>query len=69
MFTKIEQRLNVLTVVHNFDIRGIDNKTPAERLFQKEFPDMFESILDNVTSFSQPRQRKRKPLKTLSVRA
>ena len=64
-----EQRLNVLTVVHNFDIRGIDNKTPAERLFQKEFPDVFEFILDNVTSFSQPRQRKRKPLNSLAVRA
>lgn len=64
-----EHRLNVLTVVHNFDIRGIDNKTPAQRLFQKEFPDIFEFILDNVTSFSQPRQRKQKPLKTLAVRA
>lgn len=64
-----EQRLQVLTVVHNFDIRGIDNKTPAERLFQKEFPDVFEFVLENVTSFSQPRQRKRKPLKTLAVRA
>lgn len=64
-----EQRLKVLTVVHNFDIRGVDNKTPAERLFQKEFPNIFEFVLDNVTSFSQPRQRKSKPLKTLSVRA
>lgn len=64
-----EQRLKVLTVVHNFDIRGIDNKTPAERLFQKEFPDVFEFVLNNVTSFSQPRKRKSKPLKSLSVRA
>ncbi|MFK7775941.1 MAG: DUF6399 domain-containing protein [Saprospiraceae bacterium] len=63
-----KKRLNVLTVVHNFDIRGIDDKTPAERLFQKEFPDIFEFILNDVTSFSQPRRRKRKPLVPLGVR-
>lgn len=67
-----EQRLNVLTVVHNFDIRGLDGRTPAERLFGKsynmDFPDLFESVLQNVTSFPEPRRNK-KSLKTLTVRA
>lgn len=63
------QRLKVLTVVHNFDVRGMDNRTPAERLFRKGFPDVFEFVLNNVTSFSQPRQRKRKPGQPPAVRA
>lgn len=61
------QQLNILTEVHNFDIRRIDNKTPAQHLFQKEFPDIFEFALNDVTSFAQPRQRRYKPLKSLSV--
>lgn len=52
------QRLEVLTVVHNYDIRGWDNKTPAQRLFRQDFPDLFEYIFQNVTGFSEPRKRK-----------
>ena len=50
-----EQRLKILTVVHNFDIRGVDERTPAERLFDREFPDLFEFVLENVTGFVVPR--------------
>lgn len=28
-----ENRLKALTIIHNFDIRGLDGETPAERLF------------------------------------
>ena len=57
-----DQRIKVLTVVHNFDIRSFDNKTPAERLFQQSFPDLFESVLESVTGFSEPRRTKTKSL-------
>jgi len=67
------QRLEVLTTVHNFDIRGLDGKTPAERLFGKpynmDFPDLFEFVLESVTSFPEPRHHKPKPLQALTVRA
>ncbi|NEO74503.1 DUF6399 domain-containing protein [Moorena sp. SIO3H5] len=53
-----DQRLQVLTVVHNFDIRSWDGKTPAQRLFKQDFPDLFEFILQNVTGFKEPRRRK-----------
>ena len=53
-----DQRLQVLTVVHNFDIRSWDGKTPAERLFKQDFPDLFEFVLQNVTGFPEPRRRK-----------
>lgn len=55
-----EQRLQVLTVVHNYDIRRVDGTTPAERLFDRKFPDLFEFVLENVTGFPEPRRRKRK---------
>lgn len=55
-----EQRKKVLTVVHNFDIRRADAKTPAQRLFNQEFPDLFEFILQNVEELPRPRQRKNK---------
>lgn len=54
------QRLQVLTVVHNFDIRREDGTTPAERLFDQNFPDLFEFILLNVTGFPEPRKVKNK---------
>ena len=57
-----DQRLKVLTVVHNFDIRGFDRKTPAERLFGREFPNLFKFVLENVTAFPEPRKRKHKSL-------
>ena len=64
-----EQRLKVLTVIHNFDTRSYDNKTPAERLFKREFPDLFEFVLQNVTPFPEPRRRRPQVPKTLTVRA
>lgn len=63
-----QQRLQVLTIVHNFDIRGYDNKTPAQRLFQRNFPDLFEFILKNVTPFPEPRLRRSKSICYEAVR-
>lgn len=55
-----EQRRKTLTVVHNFDIRRPDGLTPAQRLFKKDFPDLFEFILENVKDFPLPRTRSKK---------
>lgn len=57
-----KQRLQVLTVVHNFDTRRADKSTPAERLFQRDFPNLFEFICQNVTGFAEPRRGKCKSL-------
>jgi len=55
-----ENRLKVLTVVHNFDTRGIDGKTPAERLFNNNgnFNSLFDYILQNFGNLPKPRKRK-----------
>lgn len=52
-----KERLKVLTVIHNFDIQRADGTTPAQRLFDKQFPDLFEFLCQNVTGFKEPRQR------------
>ncbi len=49
------KRLEVLTVVHNHDIRGADGQSSADRLFKRKFPDLFEFVLQNVTRFPEPR--------------
>lgn len=57
-----EKKLKVLTVIHNFDTRRTDGTTPAQRLYGKEFPDLFEFLCANVTGFKEPRKRKTKSL-------
>jgi len=52
-----ENRLKVLTTIHNFDIRRSDGSTPAQKLWKQDFPDLFEFILQNVTDLKEPRQR------------
>lgn len=52
------ERLKVLTVVHNYDTRRSDGSTPAQRLFRRDFADLFEHILENVTGFKEPRTRR-----------
>ena len=64
-----ENRLQVLTVIHNFDIRREDGSTPAQRLFDRDFPDLFEHILQNVTGFVEPRKRQRNSLIVSRVQA
>ncbi len=55
-----QNRLNVMTVVHNFDTRGIDRKTPAERLLGNkiEFENLFEFIVKNIGDLPRPRKSK-----------
>ena len=53
-----KERIKALTVIHNYDIRQKDNSTPAERLFNRPFPDLFEFLCLNVTGFKEPKCRK-----------
>lgn len=63
------KKMKALTVIHNFDTRRNDGSTPAQRLFKKEFPNLFEFLCENVTGFKEPRKRKRKLLKTNSLQS
>lgn len=50
------QSLKVLSIIHNFDTRRPDGSTPAQRLFQHQFPDLFEAILELPTNLPAPRR-------------
>lgn len=54
-----KRRYKVWTVLHNFDTHAADGTTPATRFFRRSFPDLFETVLSNVGTLPQPRQRKR----------
>ena len=53
-------RLEVMTVIHNFDTRRMDGKTPAQRLFgdKMTFEPLFEYIIKNINELPRPRKRK-----------
>lgn len=53
-------RLEVMTVIHNFDTRRLDGKTPAQRLFGNKmtFEPLFEYIIKNIGELPRPRKRK-----------
>jgi hypothetical protein len=52
-----------MTVIHNFDTRGFDNKIPAERLFgdKMSFEPLFDYIIKNIQELLRPRNRNTKP--------
>ncbi|MEM9092465.1 MAG: DUF6399 domain-containing protein [Cyanobacteria bacterium P01_F01_bin.53] len=51
-----EQSLNVLTIIHNFDLKRTDGTTAAQRLFNHEFPDLFEWVLTQIGDLPMPRR-------------
>ena len=53
-----KRRLNALTVIHNYGIRRADGTTAAERLFDTEFPDLFEWLLERMEPLPLPRKGK-----------
>jgi hypothetical protein len=54
------RRLQVLTVIHNFALHRADGSTAAERLFTRQFPDLFEYIVEHMGELPLPRKA-RKP--------
>lgn len=65
------QRLKVMSVVHNFDLKRTDGTTAAERLFGTAFPDLFDWIVERMPPLPVPRKprtpAKFNPLKLLTV--
>jgi len=50
------QRLKVLTVIHNFDLKRSDGSTAAQRLLGTSFPDVFEWALQRAKPLPMPRK-------------
>lgn len=56
-----ERRLQVLTVIHNFALQRSDGTTAAERLFGRQFPDLFEYLVEHMGDLPQPRKARKPP--------
>jgi len=54
----LPERLKVLTIIHNFTLKRFDGTTAANRLFCKEFPDLFEWVVHRMDDLPLPRQYK-----------
>jgi len=50
------QTLQVLTIIHNFDLKRADGTTAAQRLFNQTFPDLFESVVASMGDLPLPRK-------------
>lgn len=55
-----ESRLAALTVIHNYGTYRKDGSTPANRLYQQEFPNVFEWLLAEMGALPLPRKRSQK---------
>jgi hypothetical protein len=51
-----EQSLKVLTIIHNFDLKREDGTTAAQRLFDQQFPDLFEWVVLNMDDLPRARR-------------
>ncbi len=51
-----KQRLGALTVIHNYCLKRADKTTAATRLFDREFPDLFSWLIDEMGELPFPRK-------------
>lgn len=56
------KQLKVMTVIHNFYLKRGDGTTAAERLFGRQFPELFQWVVQEMGELPHPR----KPRKLLS---
>lgn len=51
-----QHTLKTLTIIHNFHLKRPDGTTAAQRLFDYEFPDLFEWVVDHMGALPLARQ-------------
>jgi len=59
-------RLKALTAIHNFGLRRSDSTTAAERLFRRDFPDIFEWVIERMGELPEPRNSANSPMRLTS---
>ena len=68
-----KNRMKARTVIHNYWEKRSDGTTAAERLFNIQFPDLFEALVEQMGELPLPRKARqpvvRNPLKLLGVPA
>ena len=68
-----KNRMKARTVIHNYWEKRSDGTIAAERLFNIQFTDLFEALVDQMSELPLPRKARqpvvRNPLKLLGVPA
>ncbi len=59
-------RLRALTAIHNFSLKRSDGTTAAERLFRRDFPDIFEWVIERMGELPTPRNSANSPMRLTS---
>ncbi|MBV8887743.1 MAG: hypothetical protein JO235_27625, partial [Chroococcidiopsidaceae cyanobacterium CP_BM_RX_35] len=57
-----QNHLPVLTVIHNFDLKRSDDTTAAQRLFGRQFPNLFTWVMQQTGELPRPRVSKKSAL-------
>jgi len=54
-----QHHLQVLTVIHNFDLQRSDGSTASQRLFGRQFPNLFTWVMQQMGELPRPRVSKK----------
>lgn len=54
-----EKDLQVLTIIHNFDLRRADGSTAASRFFGRDFPELFPWLMSRIDDLPSPRKSRK----------
>jgi hypothetical protein len=62
-----EKDLQVLTIIHNFDLKRADGSTAASRFFGRHFPELFQELMSRIGDLPEPRKPRKLRNLTLSI--
>lgn len=62
-----EKDLQVLTIIHNFDLKRADGSTAASRFFGRDFPPLFQELMLRIDDLPEPRKPRKLRNLTLSI--
>ena len=62
-----QRDLQVLTIIHNFDLKRADDTTAASRFFGQDFPPLFPWLMSRRGDLPEPRKPRKPRQLTLSI--
>jgi hypothetical protein len=62
-----EKDLQVLTILHNFDLKRADGSTAASRFFGRNFPELFPWLMSRIDDLPEPRKPRKSQNLTISI--
>ena len=62
-----ERDLQVLTIIHNFDLHRADGSTAASRFFGQDFPELFPWVTSRIGDLPEARKSRKSRRLTISI--